>query len=492
MPQFDGFIGGAYEAANPMQDCQRLINWFIDGDRETAAKSPMGFLGVPGLVDLGQSAYSGQVRCLWTLPGNTSAIAVVGSNVLLMTVQTTATSSSRPTFTYSLIGNLLSSSGVVKIRDNGSGNLVVIVDGNSLYTYNKLTGVFAQSSDPAFLGSNVVAEIDGWFIFAQPGTQKFYTSPDYWDGVKAMDGTYYALKDNASDNLVTLIEQNRELWLLGESTTEIWYNAGGQYFPFSRLQGTLQQVGCAAAQSVARYGAGLIWLARSERGNNNVVMTQGYQYQSISTPALSYALNQYPVVSDAIGYTYTEEGHEFYVLILPAADVTWVYDVTLGVWHQRASFDPVAGAFHRQRANCIMNFQNMQIAGDYQTGQIYWQTRTAYTDGNYPLVCVRRAPHIWDKSDRNRIRHNRVQIEFSSGIAPQGTNPQAVLKWSNDGGKTFGNEHFASVGLVGDTKHRVIWRRLGIARDRVYELTFSDPVNRDIVGASIEADPLGA
>lgn len=491
MPDF-GFVGPAYEAANPLQDCQRLINWFVEVDKNESAKTPVGLLGCPGLVDLGQSTYTGEVRGFCVIPGGSQALTVIGSSVVLITVKTSASASTRPTFNYNLVGSTSTSTGQVKMRSNGQGHIVAIVDGTYLYVYNSAAGTFTKSSDAAFLGSSVVAEIDGWFIFAQPGTQKFYTSPLYWNGSSAFDGTYFALKDDAPDNLVTLIEQNRELWLIGEATTEVWYNAGGQFFPFSRLQGTLQQVGCSAVHSVARHGMGLIWLGKSERGVNSVVMTQGYQAQNISNPALSYALNQYPVISDAIGHVYSEEGHEFYVLTFPTADVTWVYDLTTGVWHQRASYDPVAGSFHRARTNCLMSFQNMQIAGDYQSGQLYWQTRSAYDDAGRPLVAVRRAPHIWDKSDRKRIRHNRLQVEFNSGGASSGTDPQAMLRWSNDGGKTWGNEHFAPIGKTGETQNRVIWRRLGIARDRVYEVRVSDAVNRDVVGASLMADALGS
>lgn len=494
MPDF-GFVGPAYEAANPRQDSQKLINWFVEVDRNPQAKTALGLLGVPGLIDLGQSTYTGEVRVGWVLPGGTSAIVVVGNKALRMVVSTPPSATTRPTFSWTLIGTLATSTGQVKIRDNGASHIVAIVDGTYLYSYNTSSGAFTQSTDAAWLGSGVVAEIDGWFIFAQPGTQKFFTSPLYWNGTSAFDASYYALKDNYHDNLVTLIEQNRELWLIGEESTEVWYNAGGQYFPFSRLQGTTQQIGCAAAQSVARHGAGLIWLARSERGESTVVMTQGYQVTPISNPALSYALNQYPVISDAFGYTYIEEGHEFYCLTFPGADVTWVYDLTTGMWHQRASFDSTAGVFHRQRANCLFNFQGMHIAGDYTTGQLYWQTRTAFDDAGQPLVCVRRAPHLWDGSDRNRIRHNRLQIEFSAGKARstgQGSDPQAMLRWSNDGAQTFGNEHWASIGKIGETQNRCIWRRLGLARDRVYEVRFSDPVNRDIVGASLIAEQLGA
>jgi len=370
-----------------------------------------------------------------------------------------------------------------------------LVDGANLYIYKIATQTLTQSADPAFLGSNTIAEIDGWFIFQQPGTQKFYTSPVYWNGVTAMDGTYYALKDNAPDNIVAIIENNRQLWLIGEATTEPWYNAGGTYMPFSRLQGGLMQVGCAAAQTVARTGPNLIWLARSERGENYVLMTNGYNWQSISTPAIAYALTQYPVTSDARAYIYTEEGHEFYVLIFPTADVTWVYDISTGQWHQRASFDPTTGLFHRQRVQTLISFAGMRIGGDFTNGQIYWQTRSAYSDGTYPLVCVRRAPHVWDKNDRNRVIQSRLQLDFFPGVGlsnGQGKTPQVMLRWSNDGGQTFGNEHWTTIGAIGATKNRAIWRRLGAARDRVYEVRISDPVKRDVAGASLQSMATGA
>jgi len=500
-----GFIGPAYEAANPAQDSQRLINWYVDIDpnepnptqpvmNAAEAKVALGLLGVPGLVTL-NSSYSGEVRGGWVLPGNASALMVIGSTCVLLKVTTAATATTRPVLSYTTVGTLATSAGPVKIRDNGAGGIACLVDGANLYIYKIATQTLTQSADPAFLGSNTIAEIDGWFIFQQPGTQKFYTSPVYWNGVTAMDGTYYALKDNAPDNIVAIIENNRQLWLIGEATTEPWYNAGGTYMPFSRLQGGLMQVGCAAAQTVARTGPNLIWLARSERGENYVLMTNGYNWQSISTPAIAYALTQYPVTSDARAYIYTEEGHEFYVLIFPTADVTWVYDISTGQWHQRASFDPTTGLFHRQRVQTLISFAGMRIGGDFTNGQIYWQTRSAYSDGTYPLVCVRRAPHVWDKNDRNRVIQSRLQLDFFPGVGlsnGQGKTPQVMLRWSNDGGQTFGNEHWTTIGAIGATKNRAIWRRLGAARDRVYEVRISDPVKRDVAGASLQSMATGA
>lgn len=483
MPQFE-FVGPAYEAANPLQDCQRCINWFVEIDKTQGAKSPMSLLGSPGLSLLASTGYQGAIRGLWLLPNGLQAIGVVSNKAFLLSYNNAG-------FSVAIIGTLLTYTGSVSIRDNGTAKIVVIVDGANGYTYNLNTSTFAQIIDPAWMGADNVAFIDGWFVFNKPNTQIFYTSPLYWNGTDAFDATYYALKDSSSDSIVAHIEDRRELWLIGERTTEVWYDAGNTYFPFSRLQGALLQVGCAAAHSVARTGQGLIWLARSERGENSVIMTQGYNYQSISTPAIANRINSYSTVSDAVGYTYTEAGHEFYVLTFPKGNETWVYDLTTDLWHQRATFDPIAGKFNRHRGNCLVNMQGQRIVGDAFNGNLWVQSRNVYVDGDVPLVAVRRSPHVWDQSDRTKVQNHWLQIEFKPGQAPstgQGSTTTANLRWSNDGGFTWAGFRQLTIGSIGEYTRRAIARRLGAARDRVYEVTFSDPVNRDIVGATIKAE----
>jgi len=60
-----------------------------------------------------------------------------------------------------------------------------------------------------------------------------------------------------------------------------------------------------------------------------------------------------------------------------------------------------------------------------------------------------------------------------------------ALSWSDDGGRTFGNERKLSLGTTGDYKRRTVAYNLGYSRDRVYDLKVSDPVNRDIIGATL-------
>lgn len=567
-----GFVGQAYEAPMLLQDAQECINWYCEISEDRGSKMPIALLGCPGL-NLVASTIAGQVRGAWTLPGNTSAIVVVGSSVYILKVGSQATQSSIATFSTTLVGTLLTSSGPVCIRDNGvqfggAGGFAVIVDGQYAYYYlisgssqtvtftgsvssgnshlsltnipyglvvtpnatitdtmgaipagTTFTGVdfnsvimnisqnatatqgtdsftvnipvFGQITDPALLAASRVAFIEGWLVFSQPGTRTFFTNANV-PYTLLFAGSFYALKDSSTDNLVTLFENNRELWLIGERTSEVWYNAGNQNFPFVRIPSIGPQIGCAATHSITRLGPELVWLARNEQGQNIVVKQVNYEWQRISTHAVDHALASYDVVNDAIGYAYEEDGHWFYVLTFPTADVTWVYDGKSGLWHKRLSYDTAAGMYHRHRSNAYCQVADVRLVGDYQNGNIYQMSRNFYSDNGDPIRCQRRAPHVWKKQNRKRIFHGWLQVEFTPGVGlqtGQGNSPQAMLRFSNDGGFTWSNEHWTSIGAAGETKNRAIWRRLGHARDRVYELNYSDPTARDIIGVTLFFEP---
>lgn len=345
---------------------------------------------------------------------------------------------------------------------------------------------FGVISDPGFEAPSHIAFIDGWLIVNRVGTQEFATSgPVAYTLIFPV--LFFALKDSQSDNLQGLQELNRELWLVGERASEIWFNAGGANFAFQRIPGAAPPIGTSAPQSIQQVGDSLMWLGRTLQGENIVIQTQQYSWKRASQHGVETQISSYPLVADAFSYSYEEEGHLFYVLTFPTADKTWVYDSN-GTWHERLSYDTTTGQFHRERPNCFMNFQNLRLVGDYQSGQIHQMSRQFYTDAGEPLIALRRCPHVWSAEDRKRRFSTSLQIEFTAGVGlqmGQGSNPQMMLRWSSDGGQTFGNEHWAGIGRAGQTKYRAMWRRMGSYFDRVYEGRFSDPTKRDIVGATL-------
>ena len=364
---------------------------------------------------------------------------------------------------------------------------------NATTTVTLTVAVFGQLTDPGLLPADRLAFIEGWIIANDTGTRTFFTTgPTPYSNT--FPATFFALKDSSTDNLITLYENSRELWLIGERTSEVWYQSGGQQFAFMRIPGVGPQIGCAAKHSITRMGSSLVWLGKNEQGENIVVASSEYSWERISNHAVEHAISQYPLVSDAIGYAYEDEGHMFYVLTFPTADQTWVFDATssknLGKmsWHQRLSFDPVLGVYHRHQGNWFMNLQNLRLIGDYQTGQIHQMSRQFYSDNGTPLRAQRRSKHVWDKATRQRVFQTSLQIEFTPGVGlqvGQGSSPQVMVRWSNDGGFTWSNEYWLPIGAAGQTRNRAKINRLGEARDRVYEVNYSDPTPRDIIGATL-------
>lgn len=512
------FNAGHDPAPDPYQNNQLCINYYPEVNKQNP-KEAISLLACPGLLQLVAAAGGGApgfsstmtawpqpsavtnlpMRGMLVLPGQQQAIAVIGNTCYLVTASA-PTATSFPTLTLTSVGTLVSDSGPVCIRDNGAGGVVCIVDGPNgyYYVFNGAgatigpTGFFQKINDPNFLGATRVAFIDGWWIFNEPGTQRFYLPTSTYS--TTFSGSNFALIDAQTDNLVTLMDNKEELWLVGEVHTEIWYDGGGQYFPFLRLVGTPLQVGCKAAQSIARFNSqgqdGLMWFGRSDRGENVLIQTQGLNAITISTPAFGDEVATYPITSDAVAYTYQEDSHEFYVLTFPTADTTWVYDAQSGMLHKRLSYDPYAAQFHRHRSSCFMNFQGMRIVGDYQNGALYWLTRTVQNDAGWPLLGKRRSPHIWDKAARQRVFMSSLQIDINPGVGQPsglGSDPVMTLTISRDGGRTFGNRFPAKIGKTGQFKNRTMWRKLAFARDNVVDVEVIDPVPRDIVGATLKA-----
>jgi hypothetical protein len=187
-----------------------------------------------------------------------------------------------------------------------------------------------QLSAP-FAGAVGCGFLDGWFVYNQPDSQIFWVLDSTSTTV---DPLYFASAEGSPDNLVTLIVDHREVWLFGTNSVEVWYDAGLPDFPLARIQGAFNEIGCLAAYSVAKLDNGLFWLGADARGNGIVYRSKGYSGERVSTHAVEWQIQQYSTLSDAVGYTYQQDGHSFYVLNFPNANTTWVYDVATGAWHE--------------------------------------------------------------------------------------------------------------------------------------------------------------
>ena len=361
------------------------------------------------------------------------------------------------------------------------------VSSTTLYGLN-----FSQmpTSDGAFTGGTNVDIVDNYFVYNRPSTQQFGCS----NVLSPISGsTNFSSKDGAPDNLVTLIVDHREIYLLGETSSEVWVDQGTSPFPFTRIPGTSTQHGIVAPFSMARLGNSFAYLSKNNRGTAQIVQMNGYVPQRISTHAVENTLTG-QTITDAVAWTYQLEGHEVYVISFPSIQLTWCYDVATQMWHKWLYTNNL-GQYERCRGNCAAVFQGYVLVGDYSNGKIYHLDRNIYTDDGQNVKRIRRAPHL--TTDLQRQYFEELQIQFQPGVGLSGittplndevvgADPQAMLRWSNDGGSTWSNEHWTTIGQIGKYNNRAIWRRLGWSRDRIFEVTVSDPVKAVIVSANLK------
>ena len=473
-------LGSTYVARSVNAADARMVNLFAEVLQE--GKEAAYLQRCPGLLNLATIGY-GPIRGLWSFSSDTTTAFVVSGNSLYK-IDTN--------YNATLLGTI-AGTGPVSMADNGI-QLFIAANGPS-YIYNNNTNAFAPITDPDFPGAVTVGYLDGYFVFNEPDSQKIWIT-QLFDGT-SVDPLDFASAEGSPDGVVGLIVDHREVWVYGTNSVEVWYDTGASDFPLQRIQGAFNEIGCAAPYSIAKMDNGLFWLGADARGQGMVYRANGYTGQRISTHAVEWHIQQYGNLSDALAYTYQQDGHSFYVLIFPSANTTWVYDVATQTWHERAGWSN--GAFTRHRSNCQMAFNNKVIVGDYENGNIYAFDMGTYADNGQIQKWLR----TWralppGQNNLKRTAQHAMQIDLESGVGlnlGQGDDPEVMLRWSDDGGHTWSNEHWAKVGKIGEFYRRVWFRRLGMTlklRDRVYELSMTDPVKTAVMGAELLISPTNA
>ena len=312
----------------------------------------------------------------------------------------------------------------------------------------------------------------------------------FWDPLD------FALKEGHSDYIVSILCDHEELWLFGTETIEIWTNIGDPNFPFQRVPGAFIHEGSVTLSAPCSVGTTVCWLGGGPNGQTVAYQAQGFQPKRISTHAQESAWNAPNfTVRDALSYAYLDGGHLFWVINFSAEQKTWVWDMTTGLWHERAGWNAGAVAFTRYQPWFHVFIPEWgeagkHIVGDPTTGILYEMSLNFVDDGGNAIEYLRAFPHLLNE-DKYQF-HHRLEVYLESGETPEGAPflPLRVgLDWSDDRGHTFTNGRFALAGGNGERTKRVVWRRLGKSRDRVYRVGIEGKAKVALIDAFLEATP---
>jgi hypothetical protein len=472
MSELPGFIGPSYQLTSRNVSCQRSVNLYPEKDE--AAKGRWSLKSRPSLTLLaaaGSGPCRGMRRCF-----NNRAFVVSGSELYEITIPAAPV----------LRGMLTTSTGAVSMAENA--NDLVIVDGYG-YAFNFSTNLLTEITDVNFPTATSVAFLDQYMLANDEESGRFQSSA--LNDATDWDGLDVATAEGSPDNLLALAVNNRQVILFGDISTEVWFDSGDSSNPFQRISGAFIEHGIAGAKLHASADNTEFFWSKDANGEAMAMRLVGYQAVRVSTFAIEQLVQQYGDISAGTCWAFQTGGHTFVVTNFPGADVSLVYDVAMGLWHEWSVISD-SGIEGRSRAQFHVYHAAMHIVGDFENGNLYKMVEPLknqeYSENGSPIPRERTFPGV--KIQGKRIFVSNLQIDTEMGVgldgAVQGSDPMVTLQISKDGGNTFSNEMSEHLGKIGETLNRINFSRLGAGRDWIFKLRCSDPVPITLIAAWIE------
>lgn len=357
-------------------------------------------------------------------------------------------------------------------------HVIVIGDGTGFYGLDLDAGTVTKITQ-APQGS-VCISFNQTILYQERDSGRVHYS-DLNDAFSVPDLNFFTA-ENRPDDLVTMLATEDQIWLLGIDSTEVFYDTGSATTRFVRIPGSAVFNGCAFAETAVHTDNSILWVGRSEHGGSIVLRNSGFNHIIVSTHSVEKFLKSATGIS---AYSYQEDGHTFYVL--NADQGTWALDLSSNEWAERAWLNQVTGDLERARAELHAFVYGKHIVSDYETDTLYEQSTAYFTNNGIPLIRRRvfRGPY----ANGAPIICDQLYIDMETGVGldgtGQGTDPVCMLRYSDDGGADWSNELHRSIGKIGQRKGQVLFNGLGLSRDRVFELSISDPVPVTLLGAAV-------
>lgn len=418
---------------------------------------------------------------LWTaLPGGgacrgmiemSSAIYVLGGNTLFKVDST-------PTVT--VIGTITGTSNVSMAHNDASTpELVIVADGNK---YQVASDTLTTISDADLPSAVSATYLNSRIIYGISDGRFFWSDIDDADAIDALN---FVTAEGNPDSLLAVVAHRQELWVFGSESIEIWTNTTDSTAPFQRNRAAIIPRGCIGRDTIAQLDTWIFWV-----GDDGVVYGgEGYAGTRLSHYGVEEDIRATSDKSTIEGLAYHYAGNAWYILSGPTW--TWAFNRSTGKWHEKFSFLST-----RWMASKAVEFNNSVIFGDNTVGSLYEISRTTYDEAGKALIFrARTAPML---AYPNRMTVSRLYLDFVTGIGLNSTTaalqePKVGLRWSDDGGRSWSNQLYRSLGKIGEYTKRVEFAGLGLTghTGRIWEVEASSAVIRSLMNAAVDVEPAG-
>src|SRR4029434_8973521 len=482
-----GLCGPTYQTRDGLSNQERSINWYPAIDESADAKSKVSLQPCPGLAEFCQLDEH-PVRGLWT--GDSRLFACVGGHLYEISSAGAVTS----------LGFVLNAQTPVQIA--ASGTTLLVASGDQIW--RAADDGAGMLTTKVYDGAISCVFLDGYYIILLSGSAdsdgyanyiQLSAGPGGFDDDTGHhpddDGITWPELEKVKpsrqlDRLWQLQVHEGHLWIFGSHSIQIWYNSGDPDFPFEPIQGTSVDVGTDYPWSIAQIDKHLYFLGYEQRGQARVYRTEGYTPARVSNQAVEFLIDAYlslGVDQTITGYGYTEDGHTFYVLSFPNAKATIVYDITTNMWHERLRWSGTEWIQWRGSSFHSFVFGRHFVARtteppfpDSDHKKIYEQNIRFAADDGLAIRRQRISPYV--SKDQQWLMHHYLRLYTD-------ITGHTATRYLTEDGTTWSNTR-----TVAPYKTAVKCRRLGRARDRLYDVSISSSTERPmIVDGYLHATP---
>lgn len=464
---------GFYLSPSPTISVQRCINW-IPTVIEKPALNQVALFQPSGIIESVQTGF-GACRGGHVMKG--VPFFVMGNTLVSL----------NENLTINTHGTI---SGTVRVAmaDNGT-NLVIVVPGGDAYAFNNETNVLTQITDPDFQLSDSVSFYRGFFVFTTTDGKQLFVSN--LNAPLTFDALDFGSAEGDPDRIITQVVDHDELSIIGSKTTEVFRNVGGVGFPLQIIPGAFTQKGAHTKYGVIKFDNTYMFIGGGENELTAIWrQTSSASAAKVSTDAIDNAIQKFneDEIASAFTMTFSKKGQFFAVFSFNSTRIpgkTFVYNGTASalagspVWFEfQSGIDDAPW-----RVNAIVKAYGRLFCGDAIDGRIGELVENVYTEYDNPVL--RQAATQPFSVDDFSVFVGEIEATFQSGVGltiGQGSNPVAIMDFSDDGGRTFSNEFKRFIGKIGEFGHETVWRRQGrIPKFRTIRFTVTDPVNANLV-----------
>jgi hypothetical protein len=440
-----GIVGGTKFARYPDMTTEETVNMMVTG-QDSGDPALVNFSGYQEVLNF----EAGEARGIFLSTRLNELIVVFGEKVFVITEFL----GSR------LVGTLNSTSGPVHISENFNSE-IAIEDGRSIYIYNYSTSIFVPVTTdfiPVFIDFQ-----DGYFI-ATGDDGSWYLS-NLNNGLLWSPLDKQTLQTKA-DILQAAVVLDRQVWIMGQKASEIWYDQGlpPPLFPYVRENSLAIDYGALSRETIAEGFGMLVWLAKNEKSNPTIVFTNGGKPVHISTEGLDFKLAQLSNPQDSVGFLFQQDGHIFYQLTFNSDNFSIVYDFNTKMFYTLTNEDR-----NRHIAKQVVLFDNKLYFISFIDSKLYEMSTDITTYDGKTIPRSRTTKRF--RTPRNDIFIvNRVNIQMEQGFSdPAG---EVSLSISKDDGINYGADVVQTLKPLGVRRGQVDFWRLGRADNITFQFRF--------------------